>query len=154
MKVHLAKKSITLRLTLLFAAVSSAVLLLLGLIIGALVEKHFEELDRDLLGGKMELVRKELSQTVTAADLAALPQRLDAALVGHRGLWVRLRGIDGKSLYSSGSASFPAWEIPAKGDRSFEAGTGDGQQWRVLTGQAKWGRLTRPMRQWMWRPNS
>ena len=41
-------KSITFRLTLLFATVSTAVLLLLGLLIGASVDKHFVEQDMEV----------------------------------------------------------------------------------------------------------
>ena len=37
------QKSITFRLTLLFASVSTVVLLLLGFLIGRSVEEHFEE---------------------------------------------------------------------------------------------------------------
>ena len=48
-------RSITFRLTLLFASVSTTVLLLLGLLIGSLVEHHIEELDMELLEGKLEL---------------------------------------------------------------------------------------------------
>ncbi|MFY9328849.1 MAG: two-component sensor histidine kinase, partial [Georgfuchsia sp.] len=48
------RKSITFRLTLLFASVSTTILLLLGLLIGSLVERHFEELDMELLGSKLE----------------------------------------------------------------------------------------------------
>jgi len=39
--VELARRSLTARLTLLFAGVSTTVLLLLGLLVGILVERHF-----------------------------------------------------------------------------------------------------------------
>jgi len=104
----IGRKSITLRLTLLFAAVSSTVLLLLGLLVGRLVEQHFEELDMDLLGGKLELARHALEQVDTPAGLAALPQRLDEALVGHHGLSMVVVAPDGRTLFATAGAGFPA----------------------------------------------
>lgn len=104
----IGRKSITLRLTLLFAAVSTTVLLLLGLVVGRLVEQHFEELDMDLLGGKLELARHALAQAGTPAELAALPQRLDEALVGHHGLAMVVVAPDGQTLFATAGASFPA----------------------------------------------
>ena len=50
------RKSITVRLTLLFATASTAVLIALGYWIGVAVEAHFVDLDREELDGKMELV--------------------------------------------------------------------------------------------------
>ena len=43
--------SLTLRLTVLFATVSTVVLLALGYLIGGTVAQHFVEQDLDLLGG-------------------------------------------------------------------------------------------------------
>ena len=71
------RKSITFRLTVLFASVSTTVLLLLGLVVGSLVERHFEELDQELLDGKLELLQRTLAGVLSSADLAALPARLD-----------------------------------------------------------------------------
>lgn len=104
----IARRSITLRLTLLFAAVSTTVLLLLGLLVGALVERHFEELDMDLLGGKLELLRHTLGGVRSATELEALPQRLEEALVGHHGLALVVLAPDGRRLFASPGANFPA----------------------------------------------
>ncbi len=97
-------KSVTLRLTLLFAAVSSFVLLLLGLVVGHLVDRHFEELDGELLTGKLELVRDALAEVKTDDDLKSLPRRLDGALIGHHGLSVRIRAADGRIVYATANA--------------------------------------------------
>ena len=51
------RKSLTFRLTLLFAAASTVVLLVLGLIVARSVEHHFEEQDMEALTGKLELIR-------------------------------------------------------------------------------------------------
>ncbi len=78
--------SITLRLTLLFTAVSTAVLLALGLLIGNTVEQHFVEQDMEVMSGKLQLARHLLEKVRTQADLDALPAQLDDSLVGHHGL--------------------------------------------------------------------
>ena len=102
-----ARKSIILRLTLLFASVSTTVLLLLGLLVASLVERHFEELDVALLEGKLHLVRQVLSGTRISSELPALAARLDEALVGDHGLSLSIRTHDGRLLYAHGDASPP-----------------------------------------------
>ena len=54
--------SLTSRLTLLFAAVSTAVLLALGMLIGNAVEQHFVEQDMEVLSGKTQLAANLLAQ--------------------------------------------------------------------------------------------
>ena len=88
------RKSIIFRLTLLFASASTAVLLVLGLLIGNSVEHHFEVQDMEVLTGKLELTRHALEKVHSQSDLDALPQQLDDSLVGHhawRSLWWRLQ---------------------------------------------------------------
>ena len=104
----LRRQSITFRLTLLFATVSTAVLLLLGGLIAQLTAQHFEDLDMDMLGGKLMLIQHALHGVASEHDLAALPDQLDAALVGHHGLAVQVTTPDGRQLYASGHATFPA----------------------------------------------
>ena len=53
--------SLTVRLTLLFSLASSAVLLILGFIVGASVERHFEELDLATLHGQLADLRRGLA---------------------------------------------------------------------------------------------
>lgn len=101
-------QSITFRLTLLFASVSTTVLLLLGLLIGSLVEEHFEELDMELLGGKLELLRHALGKVRSEPDFAALPGQLENALVGHHGMAVIVLKPDGETLFATPSAIFPS----------------------------------------------
>ena len=93
-------KSITFRLTLFFSTASTAVLLVVGYLIGTLVEAHFEELDLAELDGKLELVRHTLAKARTAADMAVVPESLADALVGHPGLSVAVVGSDRKLLFS------------------------------------------------------
>ncbi len=101
------RKSITYRLTLLFASVSTGVLLVLGLLIGNSVEHHFEEQDMEVLNGKMELARYALEKVHSQSDLDALPQQLDDSLVGHHGLAVVVVAPSGQTLFVTSGAEFP-----------------------------------------------
>ena len=101
-------KSITFRLTLFFSAASTAVLLAVGYLIGTSVEAHFEEQDLGELNGKLELVRHALAKVRSAGDLDDVPQHLQDALVGHPGLSVAIVGTQGRMLFSTPGASFPA----------------------------------------------
>lgn len=101
------RKSITYRLTLLFASVSTGVLLVLGLLIGNSVERHFEEQDMEVLSGKMELTRHALEKVHLQSDLDALPKQLDDSLVGHHGLAVVVVAPSGQTLFVTSGAEFP-----------------------------------------------
>ena len=108
--------SLTLRLTLLFGAGSTIVLLLLGWLVGLSVQAHFVEQDRMELLGKMELVGNILGKSRSALDPAALSGRLDDALTGHHHLSLRLTAPDGSVLYSSPDGAFPAATFPLRMD--------------------------------------
>ncbi len=128
-------QSITVRLTLLFASVSTTVLLLLGLLIGALVEEHFEELDLDLLAGKLHAVQHVLAKTGSARELAALPEQLDDSLIGHHGLAVTVSAVDGQPLFSSSEVVFPEALLADAGTRSATPrlwANSDGRQFRGI----------------------
>jgi len=101
-------KSITFRLTLFFSTASTVVLLVVGYLIGTLVEAHFEELDVEELNGKLELVRHTLVKVRTSTDVAFIPENLSDALVGHHGLSVAVVGPDRDLLFKSSDAVFPA----------------------------------------------
>lgn len=99
--------SITLRLTLLFASVSTAVLLLLGWLIGNAVEQHFVEQDLEQMNGKLHLVGHLLEKVQNRDDLEALPGLLDDSLVGHHALAMQVMQAGGSTLFSTGEAQFP-----------------------------------------------
>jgi len=101
------QKSITFRLTLLFALVSTVVLLVLGFLIGRSVEAHFEEQDMEVLSGKLELARHALEKVHSKKDLDSLPQQLDDSLIGHHALEVLVVGPDGRTLFATSGADFP-----------------------------------------------
>lgn len=100
-------RSITLRLTLLFAAASTAVLLALGLLIGNTVEQHFVEQDMDLMTGKLHLAGHLLEKIHTPVALDALPAQLEDALVGHHDLAIVVRSAADQQLFATGAANFP-----------------------------------------------
>jgi two-component system heavy metal sensor histidine kinase CusS len=109
----MVRKSITLRLTLLFGAGSAAVLFGLGMVITSSVESHFLEMDADELHGRLELVRHLLSTVQSPDDLGALPQRLDDALIGRSGLAIAVIDPKARTLFAMG-AGIPAsvWQGP------------------------------------------
>ena len=99
--------SLTLRLTALFATVSTVVLLVLGYVIGGTVERHFVEQDMEVLKGKLDLTRRALERVKSEADLVAIPQHLDDSLVGHQSLAVVVVAPDGALLFATSGAEFP-----------------------------------------------
>ncbi|MBI5042040.1 MAG: heavy metal sensor histidine kinase [Gammaproteobacteria bacterium] len=103
------RRSITLRLTLLFATASTVVLLAVGTVIGLVVEAHFEEQDLAELTGKLELTRHALAKVRTPTDLDAVPQQLADALVGHAALSVSVIQHNGRLLFATAGAEFPAF---------------------------------------------
>jgi two-component system heavy metal sensor histidine kinase CusS len=138
--------SLTFRLTLLFAAASTAVLLALGLLIGKSLERHFEEQDMEVLTGKLELARHALGKVRSQADLDALPQLLDDSLVGHHGLAIAVIRPNGLPLFATSGAEFPGYllERSARGAESrpvvWESGKNNfrGISAPAPTGVAEW----------------
>ncbi|MDP1634568.1 MAG: heavy metal sensor histidine kinase [Gallionellaceae bacterium] len=140
------KLSLTARLTVLFAAVSSAVLLSLGWLIGASIERHFEEQDRDILAGKLMLVRHTIERIATPRDIERLPSQLGGALIGHHDFMVRVLGPQGEVIFASSAGGFSDnWRAHAgatTGSRLFAWSEG-GHSYRGLaasipTGIAAW----------------
>lgn len=101
------RRSITTRLTALFATASTVVLLTVGSVLGFVAETHFNEQDLTELRGKLELIRHAFAKVRDPVDLATLPQLLDDALVGHEGLSVAVVNPDGQIFYGAPAANFP-----------------------------------------------
>lgn len=99
--------SLTARLTLLFATAASVVLLALGWLIAASIERHFEEEDHIVLEGKLTLVRRVVERVASSQDLERLPAQLRDAIVGHRGLVVRIIGPQDQILLATPNVDFP-----------------------------------------------
>ena len=101
------RRSITVRLALYFGGASTAVLLVIGYVVGISVERHFLELDHIDLLGKMELVRHVLSKFHAPSDIDALPERMNDALTGHESLSVSIIGPGGNAVFATPGAAFP-----------------------------------------------
>jgi len=125
--------SITARLTLLFAAVSTAVLLALGMLIGNAVERHFVEQDMDVLNGKTQLAANLLAQVRLPGDSGVLLRQLDDSLVGHHGLAVVVLDAEGKRMFATANAAFPDAMLKAAGASAKpKSWTQAGQPWRGI----------------------
>lgn len=109
-------RSLTLRITLLFAAASTAVLLALGALVVRAVDAHFIELDTQQLAGKLHLVENLLA----SGGRADLVPRLDAALVGHHGMAIQVIDARGETIYATDQTRH------AHGDASHAAGAAIG----------------------------
>jgi two-component system, OmpR family, heavy metal sensor histidine kinase CusS len=99
--------SLTARISLLFAAAAALVLLIAGVFIYRAVEMHFVEEDRHELQGKVELIRHLLAKAHSSANLDALAQELDDALVGHHDLSVAVVNAQGEIWFATSGADFP-----------------------------------------------
>ena len=101
------RNSITVRVTLLFAVVSAAVLVALGTLIGSSVEAHLKEQDLAEINSKLELTRYAIAKARSPAEIDAIPRHLEDALIGHRGLSVAVFGPDNRRLFATPGADFP-----------------------------------------------
>ena len=100
--------SLTTRLSVLFVCASTLVLLLLGHLILAAIDRHFVEQDMDLLVGKLNLTQHALAVTRSREDLASLSQRLDDSLVGHQHLAIAILDPAQRMVFVSEGMHFPA----------------------------------------------
>lgn len=104
--------SLTTRLTLLYGLVSALLLLGMAGLTAVAVDRHFEQLDRDTLHDKLELIQDSVAKAGSATDLQ---RRLDDALQNHPGLFVRVDAAAGSVLYASDRFSFPPELVRAHG---------------------------------------
>lgn len=102
----LKQLSLTRRLTLMFVVAASSVLLLLGFIIASSVERHFEDLDMEVLSGKMELTRQALLRVHSEPGLTEFTHQLAYSLVGHHGMEVMVIERDGSVIFATADAGF------------------------------------------------
>ena len=117
-------RSVTFRLTLFFSAVSTAVLLSVGYLVGALVESHFIEQDLNELDGTIELVGNVLAKVNFRSDLDLVPQLLNDALVGFPGLSIKIVGPEGRILFASSDAVFADTPIEDQSNKALSGPRG------------------------------
>ena len=99
----LARLTLTARLTVLYTLGSAAVLLGLGVLVVAALNKHFVELDRVLLHDKIHLIQKIAAEAPSSGELS---QRLDELLGSHQGLFVQLN-LATQVVYPARGVTFP-----------------------------------------------
>lgn len=80
--------SLTTRLTLLYALISSVVLGVFSVVIVSAIEQHFIEQDHDLVQGRFARVQTRLAEVSTHAQLGELHALLHDAVVGHQDMLV------------------------------------------------------------------
>ncbi|HEX5359945.1 MAG TPA: heavy metal sensor histidine kinase [Fluviicoccus sp.] len=102
----MAAKSLTTRTSLWFTLMAAGVLAVMGLVIQISVQRHFHDLDRDALQGKLELVRHVLRNAPPSRE-AEIRADLADAFVGHHDLLVRIRQPSGGEFLSAGHAVIP-----------------------------------------------
>ncbi len=128
--------SITLRLTLLFATASSAVLLLLGYLIASSIESHFAQTDMEELAGRLKLTQHALEKAGSQPDLSELQQELTDSLIGQHGLAIMVTGPDGAAWFATEGGQFPptlSGPSSAAGLRSASWRTSDGRPMRGVS---------------------
>jgi len=99
--------SLTARLTLIFSIGFTALLVVLGWLIGAAIDRHFKEQDRDVLQGKLALAGRVLKSVGSVEDMERFPSRLAEAFVGHHDLAVQVRSPNGTILLDASEMAFP-----------------------------------------------
>ena len=100
------RRSITFRLALLFAIATMLLLAGIGYFLNRAVESHLADMDWGEIHGKWELTRNLIDEIHTPADVAAFPQLLEGALVGHQELFVAVSDQTGRLLFATPGFSF------------------------------------------------
>ncbi len=93
--------SLTLRLTLLFGAVATMVLLTFGWIIERSIKEHFVVQDTRELKEVVQVVEQSLSTLPPSHDLEQTKQRLDAMLAGQHSAILLILDTKGQRLYAT-----------------------------------------------------
>lgn len=99
--------SLTLRLALLYALSTLAVVMGVAFYMIHVLDAHFAEQDHEEMRGKLELSGRLLAKAGAEGSLDSLPWQLDDALVGHHHLTLAVFA-NGDRRYVNGTAAFPA----------------------------------------------
>ncbi|VAW89524.1 Copper sensory histidine kinase CusS [hydrothermal vent metagenome] len=130
--------SLTLRLTLLFSAVATIVLLTFGWVIERSIEEHFVTQDSKELKVVAEAVKRSLATLQAKDDLSAIKQRFDDMLVGHHNPLLYISDGSENPLYSSTKADLSQVPLPSSKHLSaskIQRWSNNKHHYRVLTQQ-------------------
>jgi two-component system heavy metal sensor histidine kinase CusS len=100
-------RSLTLRLSLLFAGASFLILSASGLFLHQSLAQQFLARDKQDLFGKIELIRHTLADVATSATIRRTPERWLDVVVGHHGLHLALFDANGSLLLANSALRFP-----------------------------------------------
>ena len=89
------------RLAWLYSLAAAGVFALAGALIEGSVEQHFVEQDMEVMEGKLALARETLGALRTRTELAALPERIEEALIGYHGLELQIARASGAVLFTT-----------------------------------------------------
>lgn len=130
--------SLTARLSLFFTSLACVVLLTLGWLIGASIERHFEEQDRHALTGKLELAQHIIERVEHAEDVPHLQNQLNDALIGHHDLLIHILDNQHRVILSSDPTRFSEQLLKdtqnqgVSHDMDLHTWESDGQRYRGL----------------------
>lgn len=99
--------SLTRRLTLLFVLVSSVVLLGLGWVLQAAVERHFVEMDRAAITSQLDVLERLFARAPDDAGMLDLEASLEAMFVRNPEMHLSARTESGQPLLSTSGVSVP-----------------------------------------------
>ncbi|PLX71603.1 MAG: two-component sensor histidine kinase [Azoarcus sp.] len=114
--------SLTARLATLFAALTACLLVLAAIMLGRMLDTHFQELDLHELQGKATLIRTTMQDETAYVGTAERLKALESSFIGHESVGVLTRTGDGRVLHVIHPEHFTPAQLA--GDRLPEA-TGD-----------------------------
>ncbi|MCP3656715.1 MAG: heavy metal sensor histidine kinase [Herbaspirillum sp.] len=130
------QRSLTVRLTALFALASTTVLVGLGLLIMSTVAKHFTDQDEQLLEKELELIR----MVVNERGAGAITSTFGEALHNHPGFFVHISAANGQPMYSTlADATRPILAAAKRiaGNHSFSVDAGEHKQFQAIKAHLK-----------------
>lgn len=139
-----ASRSLTRRLSILFASVSFAILAAMGVYLHHALAYQLMLRDAQDLNGKVELIRHTLADVGTTAAIRQFPERWLDIVVGHEGLHLAIYADDGQLLLANSAFTFPkaALSTPAPANAQKAAviawSNGPEQSYRAVSA---WGNL-------------
>ncbi len=102
------RRSITTRLAVLFATVSTGMFLALGIILAHAIDQHFEELDEWELKDAVGRIARTVETMRTTEELALLHARLEATHAAHDRVATWILRANGEPLLWAAEVAYPA----------------------------------------------